>query len=110
MLRECLRVLKQGGRMVGYDPNAQCIQNRLFMTASPLRLDLFSPDERPVLPATLRRVAEEAGFSGFRYRTFSFRNPRITKFEFVQRYLLNPFAIGPLRTYLDRWFFWEMSR
>jgi len=45
MLRECYRVLKQGGRMVGYDPSANCIQNRLFMTSSPLRLDFFSPDE-----------------------------------------------------------------
>ena len=109
MLRECRRVLKKGGRMVGYDPNANCIQNRLFMTSSPLRLDFFSPDERPVMPACLQRAAEDAGFSGFHYRTFSFRNPRLTKFEFVQRYLLNPFSIGPLRPFLDRWFFWEMS-
>jgi SAM-dependent methyltransferase len=110
MLHECHRVLKQGGRMVGYDPNARCIQNRVFMTSSPLRLDFFSPDERPVMPANLQRAANDAGFSGFRYRTFSFRNPRLTKFELIQRYVLNPFSVGPLRNYLDRWFFWEMLR
>ena len=110
MLGECRRVLKRGGRMVGYDPNAKCIQNRLFMTSSPLRLDFFSPDERPIMPSYLKRTAEEAGFSSFDYRTFSFRNPRLTKFEFIQRYLLNPFSVGPLQSYLDRWFFWEMSR
>lgn len=110
MLRECYRVLKQGGRMVGYDPNAKCIQNRLFMTSSPLRLNFFSPDERPVMPEYLQQSAAEAGFIDFRYQSFSFRNPRLTGFEFIQRYLLNPFSLGPFRPYLDRWFFWEMSK
>jgi len=51
-----------------------------------------------------------AAFSGFSFRTFSFKNERMTAFEFVQRYMLNPFAVGPLRKYLDRWFFWSAQR
>jgi ubiquinone/menaquinone biosynthesis C-methylase UbiE len=110
LLRECARVLAPGGRLVGYDPNAHCVQNQLFMTDSPLRLGMFSPDERPLRPTTLRRHALSASFANFRFDSFSFRNERMTVFEFIQRYLLNPFSIGPLRKYLDRWFFWEASK
>lgn len=107
LMRECNRVLAPGGRLVGYDPNAHSVQNRIFMGHTPFRLKVFSPDERPLLPSKLRECARAVSFSGFVYQTFSFRNARLTSFEFVQRYVLNPFAVGPLRKYLDRWFFWS---
>lgn len=110
VLRECLRVLASGGRILGYDPNALCLQNRVFMQGGPLRSKRFSPDERPVDPMTLGALAEGLGFADFRYRTFSFRYRAVTPFELVQRYLLTPIAKGPLKLRLDRWFYWEARR
>jgi ubiquinone/menaquinone biosynthesis C-methylase UbiE len=110
LMHECARVLVPGGRVVGYDPNAHCIQNRIFMNDTPFRLGLFSPDERPLWPDALSRYTLSASFSDFTYRTFSFRNERLTMFEFIQRYVLNPVSIGPLQKYLDRWFFWSASK
>jgi len=110
LMRECARVLAPAGRVVGYDPNAHCIQNQIFMNDTPFRLGLFSPDERPLRPDALSRFAMVASFSRFTFRTFSFRNERMTVFEFIQRYVLNPVSIGPLRKYLDRWFFWSASK
>lgn len=110
VIRECARVLRPGGRIVGYDPSARCLQNRIFMGDGPFRLGSFSPDERPIDP---RRLADEIGAAGFRDATsvpFSFRNPRITVFEAVQRWVLDPLSIGPLRHWLQRWFFWSASR
>lgn len=109
LLAECRRVLGPGGRLVGYDPSAACLQNRLFMTGGPLRLKFFSPDERPVAIQRLRAAALGAGFTRFSHRCFSFRNTRVTAFEFVQRYLFGPLALGPLQPYLDRWLFWEAA-
>jgi ubiquinone/menaquinone biosynthesis C-methylase UbiE len=110
LFKECYRVLMPGGRLVGYDPNAQCLANRLFMTSGPLRLSLFSPDERPLDPQTLSGQALDAGFSDFECFTFSFRNPTLTPFELVQRYLLSPVSKGVFRKYLDRWFFWDVRK
>lgn len=108
--RECNRVAKPNGRIVGYDPNAKCIQNRLFMGGFPWRLRLFSPDERPVFPQKLGKYLLSSGFSDYQYFTMSFRNQKLTFFELVQRYMLNPLAIGPARPFLDRWFYWEARK
>lgn len=107
LLAECHRVLRPGGRLIGYDPNDNCIQNKLFMSQNALRLKVFSPDERPVAPAVLKAQASAAGFSRFEYFEFSFKNRKITAFEAVQRYLLTPIAIGPLKPLLERWLFWQ---
>lgn len=110
LLGEIFRVLKRGGRLVAYDPSALCLQNRLFMADTALRLKTFSPDERPVAPELLRAKAIAIGYREFGFRLFSFRNQRLTVFESVQRYLLSPLAIGPLRPLLERWFFWQVMK
>lgn len=110
LMAEIFRVLRPGGRLVGYDPSARCLQNRLFMAESPLRLKVFSPDERPILPKTLRGQALAAGFKSFGVRPFSFRNRKMTPFEVIQRFLLSPLAVGPLRPFLERWFFWQATK
>lgn len=110
VLRECLRVLAPGGRIVGYDPSAKCIQNRIFMQGGSLRARQFSPDERPVDPLALGALARELGFNQFHYHSFSFRYRTLTPFGLVQRYLLTPIARGPLKSRLDRWFYWEARR
>ncbi len=107
LLNECYRILKPNGRLVGYDPSASCIQNNLFMRHNKLRLKVFSPDEKPILPERIRTQSLDAGFKQFNYFTFSFKNSKLTIFEFIQRYILAPFSFGPLKMFLDRWFFWE---
>ncbi len=107
LLAECHRVLKPGGRLIGYDPNGRCLQNRIFMSQNALRLKVFSPDEKPVMPDVLAAQTATAGFVRFDFFEFSFRNRKITSFEAVQRYLLTPLAIGPLRPLLERWIFWQ---
>lgn len=107
LLDECFRVLQPGGRVVGYDPNAHCLQNRVFMGGGPTRLQVFSPDERPIYPENLERWALENSFSNFEYRLFSFKYETITFFEALQRYVANPLARGPFAKYLHRWFFWS---
>lgn len=110
ILAETARVLVPGGRLVGYDPSADCLQNRVFMGDGPLRLGTFSPDERPIRPSTLGQLAVDAGFRGYRFTRLTFRHARMTPFEFVQRYLLEPIAFGPLAPLLKRWFVWEARR
>lgn len=110
LLGECARVLRPGGRLVGYDPSADCLQNRIFMGDGRLRLKSFSPDERPIRPRRLGEQALAAGFAGFRFDRLTFRNARVTPFEWIQRYLLEPIAHGPLAPWLKRWFVWEASR
>ena len=110
VLRECARVTRPGGRIVGYDPSARCVQNRIFMGDGRLRLRSFSPDERPIDPRYLVARLEEAGFRDATASPFSFRNPHITPFEFIQRWMLDPIAVGPLRHWLKRWFFWSAQR
>ena len=107
LLGEIFRVLKPGGRMVGYDPSANCLQNRIFMMDTPLRLNRFSPDERPIYPQELREHTQSIGFHHFTYKTFSFRNKKVTLFEMLQRCFLSPLAIGPFKQIFDRWFYWE---
>jgi SAM-dependent methyltransferase len=107
ILKECHRILAPGGRLVGYDPSGTSLQNRVFMGDGPLRLKRFTPDERPIRPDLVQSQAERAGFGRFRYDSFTFRNETKTGFELVQTYLVNPIARGPLKKYLDRWFFWE---
>jgi SAM-dependent methyltransferase len=110
LLTECGRVLAPGGRLVGYDPSADCIQNRVFMGTGPLRLKSFSPDEQPIRPRHLRQLALDAGFAAFRFDRLTFRNARVTPFEWVQRYVLEPVARGSLAPWLKRWFVWEAAR
>jgi hypothetical protein len=80
------------------------------MGDGPLRLKRFSPDERPVVPERLQARALAAGFTSFEHEYFTFQNESTSTFEIVQRYVLNPLARGPLRRYLDRWFFWRARR
>ncbi len=107
LLEECSRVLVPGGVIVGYDPNGHCIQNKIFMSDGPFRLQFFSPDERPIMPENMQKYTAGASFKDFESFLFTFRNPKITVFEFIQRYILNFFAVGFLKKYLDRWFFWR---
>jgi SAM-dependent methyltransferase len=110
LMAEAFRVLRPGGRIVGYDPSADCLQNAIFMGRGRFRLKSFSPDEMPIRPQHLAHVASDAGFGDFRFERFSFRNERMTLFEAVQRYALDPIAIGPLRAPLLRWFFWGANK
>ena len=107
LLKECRRVLRSGGRLIGYDPNGSCLQNRLFMARNRMRLRVFSPDELPIVPERLCRQAMDQSFARFEHFVFSFRNRKVTPFEAMQRYVLSPLAIGPLRKWLERWFFWQ---
>lgn len=100
------RVLRPEGRIVGYDPNGHCIQNRVFMGDSRLRLASFSPEERPIKPEKLMAELRGANLANFDYQYFTFRNATLTKFEQAQR-LMNPLARGPLQKYIDRWYFWR---
>jgi ubiquinone/menaquinone biosynthesis C-methylase UbiE len=110
VLLETHRVLKRGGRIVGYDPNGFSVQNRIFMGAGPLRLKSFSPEERPIRPTDMRAECAAAGLYEFTSRYFTFHNETTTKFETVQSRLINPIAKGPLKKYLDRWYFWRAAR
>lgn len=110
LLDECARVLRPGGRILGYDPTATAWANRIFMMDGPFRLKFFSPDERPVDPRQFGQTLGVAGFGAMQHRYFSFRNRHLTAFEAIQRYLLDPVAHGPLAPRLRRWFFWESER
>jgi SAM-dependent methyltransferase len=110
VLREASRVLKSGGRVVGYDPNGSCIQNRVFMGDGPLRLSTFSPEERPIVPTKMRTEIEAVKLDGFDFEFFTFRNETKTKAEVVQRRLINPIAKGPMKKYLDRWYVWKAQK
>lgn len=110
LLSEISRVLTPNGLVVGYDPSALSLQNRIFMTDTIFRLKSFSPDEKPLNPRNLMQLASSTGFQDFSYHLFSFRNSRLTIFEFVQRYLLNPMAKGPLSPLLERWFVWRAKK
>lgn len=107
VLRECMRILAPGGRIIGYDPSKRCLQNQVFMGDGPLRLATFSPDERPIDPRVLSKKLHAEGFLQITSVPFSFRNPRITPFEAVQRWVLDPLSVGPLKHWLQRWFFWS---
>ncbi len=110
VLRECVRILAPGGRLVGYDPSARCVQNRIFMGDGPLRLSVFSPDERPIDPRNLVKELAAAGCKNVTSLPFSFRNPKITPFEAVQRWIMDPLSVGPLKHWLQRWFFWSATK
>lgn len=110
LLAEIERILKPGGRVVGYDPSAACLQNKLFMADSWLRLKVFSPDERPLAFSTLEQAVSHVKLTDFSYHLFSFRNKTMTLFEVLQRYLLSPLAKGPFAPLLQRWFFWQARK
>jgi SAM-dependent methyltransferase len=110
VLAECHRVLADGGRVVGYDPNGTSLQNRIFMGSGPLRLKRFTPDERPVVPARLAAEAAAASFRSFEYEYFTFHNDTKTAFETIQSRVINPVARGPLKPYLERWFLWRADK
>ena len=108
VLRECHRILAPGGRMVGYDPNGNSIQNRIFMgNNGPLRPKVFTAEERPIVPDRFAAQIAEAKFVSLEYEYFTFRNETKTVFESIQTHLLNPFARGRLQKRLERWFFWR---
>jgi ubiquinone/menaquinone biosynthesis C-methylase UbiE len=110
VLLEAYRILRPGGRIVGYDPNGFSVQNRIFMGDGPLRLKSFSPEERPIRPTDMRAQCAAAGLHEFTSDYFTFQNKSTTKFELVQSRLINPIAKGPLKKYLDRWYFWRAVR
>jgi SAM-dependent methyltransferase len=110
ILAECHRVTVPGGRVIGYDPNGWSLQNRVFMGDGPLRLKRFTPDERPIVPATIEAKAMDLSFRSFDYELFTFRNATKTAFEVVQTYAVDPLARGPLKKYLDRWFLWRATK
>jgi SAM-dependent methyltransferase len=110
VLWEAHRILKPGGRIVGYDPNGFSVQNRIFMGDGPLRLKSFSPEERPIRPTDMSQECAAAHLYGFAFDYFTFHNETMTKFELVQSRLINPIAKGPLKKYLDRWYFWRAEK
>ena len=110
VLAECHRVLADGGRVIGYDPNGTSLQNRVFMGSGPMRLKRFTPDERPIVPRRLEGQVRAASFRSFDHDYFTFHNEMKTAFETVQTRLINPIAKGPLRPYLDRWFLWRADK
>jgi SAM-dependent methyltransferase len=109
VVSQSYNVLRHGGRIVGYDPNGHCIQNRVFMGDGRFRLASFSPEERPIKPEKMQAELGDANLCDFEYCYLTFRNETRTKFEQAQR-LLNPLARGPLRKYLDRWYFWQATK
>lgn len=67
LLKECRRILRPGGRLVIYTPNAESLGHRCFGRAwrglePPRHLLIFSPH-------SLQRMLREAGFHSFRLTT-----------------------------------------
>ncbi|WP_027706404.1 class I SAM-dependent methyltransferase [Zooshikella ganghwensis] len=110
LLKECYRVLRSSGRIIGYDPNGSCIQNKIFMSNNLLRLNVFSPDERPLDPLLLRDLSGEVGFSNFKKKYISFEYRQKTIFQIIQVLLIGPFAKWKLKKYFHRWFLWSMRK
>jgi len=69
-LREARRVLRSGGWAFAFDPNLLHPAMALFRhPSSPLYSSQgVSPDERPLMPGSLRRAFAEAGFTACRQR------------------------------------------
>ena len=72
-LREAQRVLEPGGRVFAFDPNLLHPAMALFRwPKSPFYIaEGVSPNESPLLPGTLRRAFEAAGFADIRQRCLS---------------------------------------
>jgi len=97
-LGEAHRVLRPGGLVFAFDPNLLHPAMALFRyPASPLyRREGVSPDERPLLPRTLRVDFQRAGFAAVRQRCYS---------DIPYRHVA-PAGFGrllPIYNRLDRW-------
>lgn len=107
-LIEAFRVLRPGGHVFAFDPNLMHPAMALFRCpASPFYLSQgVSPNERPLMPAALRRAFADAGFTDVRQRCQSDIPYRAAAPRVINS-CLSLYNVGDWileRTGLGRWF------